>query len=148
MATRTRQQTPTTPGQSSPPLLRRPRAGTNGEDTDPHITHVQNHEKLLTVTFVNGSVQTFPILAVTTTPFIELSAPPVYGTPSLAFGVTHISHSPERSLELWNPTEAEAKWTISHVPYKPPLAASAAGARAKAAALAGETRSRRPDAPN
>jgi len=99
---------------------------------------VVNFEKLLRITFANGSVQTFPLLAVTTTPFVELSAPPAYGTPSLAFSRTHISHAPERSVEIWNPTESEAKWTISHLPYKTPPAHTAAGARAKAAALAGE----------
>lgn len=113
-------------------------AGTN-DDSDPHISHISNHEKLLQITFANGSVQTFPLLAVTTTPFVELSVPPVHGTPSLYVGVTHISYSPERSIEIWNPTEAEAKWTIAHLAYKAPPAASAAGARAKAAALAGET---------
>ena len=113
--------------------------GTAGDDTDPHITHVANHEKLLQITFASGSVQTFPLLAVTTTPFVELSVPPIFGTPSLGFGVTHISHTPMRSIEIWNPTEAEARWAISHLPYKAPPAASAAGARAKAAALAGET---------
>lgn len=113
--------------------------GTPGEDTDPHITHVSKLEKLLQITFASGSVQTFPLLAVTTTPFVELSVPPVFGVPSLSFGVTHISHTPMRSIEMWNPTEAAAQWTIAHLPYKPPPAASAAGARAKAAALAGET---------
>ena len=114
-------------------------AGTAADDTDPHISHVSNHEKLLQITYANGSVQTFPLLAVTTTPFVELSAAPVFGTPSVPFGMTHISHTPERSIEMWNPTEAEAKWTITHVPYKAPPAASAAGARAKAALLAGES---------
>jgi hypothetical protein len=113
--------------------------GTEREDTDPHITHVQKHEKLLKITFANGSVQTFPLLAVATTPFLEMNVPPVYGTPSLSFGVTHITHSPDRDIDIWNPTEAEAAWSISHLPYKAPPAASAAGARAKAALLAGET---------
>ena len=94
---------------------------------------------VLRITFANGSVQTFPLLAVTTTPFIELSPPLVHGTPSLAFGVSHLSEEPERDIEMWNPTEAVAEWTISHLPYKAPPAASAAGARAKAALLAGET---------
>ena len=52
-------------------------AGSIGDDTDPHITHVAKLEKLLTITYANGSVQTFPLLAVTTTPFVELSVPPV-----------------------------------------------------------------------
>jgi hypothetical protein len=113
--------------------------GTMGEDTDPHITHVAKLEKLLQITFASGSLQTFPLLAVTTTPFVEMSVPPVFGTPTLALGTTHISHTPMQTIEMWNPTEAEAKWTITHLPYKPPPVTSAAGARAKAAALAGET---------
>jgi hypothetical protein len=40
---------------------------------------------------------------------------------------------------MHNPTEAEARWTIAHVPYKRPPANSAAGARLKASMLAGET---------
>ena len=113
-------------------------ADTIGDDVDMALASTAKLEQLLKITFANGTVQTFPLLAVTTTPYLELSPPPVHGTPSLPFGVTHVSHTPTRELEIWNPTEIEAKWSIIHVPYKPPAANSAAGARAKAAALAGE----------
>jgi len=100
---------------------------------------VTNLEKLLSITYANGSVQTFPLLAVTTTPFVELSAPNgERGCPALTFGVTHVSLSPSTSLEIWNPTEADAEWKIQHAPYKPPPATTAAGARARAALAAGE----------
>ena len=113
--------------------------GGGADDTDPHISHISKLEKLLHITYANGAIQTFPLLAVTVTPFLELSPPVIYGTPTLSFGATHLSLAPSRTLEVANPTEADAAYQVSHVPYKPPPAASAAGARAKAAALAGET---------
>ena len=60
-----------------------------------------------------------------------VSAAPVYGTPSLTFKRTHISHTPERHVEIWNPTEADAKWAIAHVPYKAPAAHTAARAHTR-----------------
>ena len=113
-------------------------AGSSNEDVDMALAHRTNREAALLITFANGTLQSFPLLAVTTTPYIELSPPIVHGTPSVAFGKSHLSLEPERQLQMHNPTEAEAAWSISHQPYKPPPANSAAGARAKAAELAGE----------
>ena len=109
------------------------------DDRDMALEHVSKTDGLLRISFANGTVQTFPLLAVTTTPYIELSPPLVHGVPTLAFGATHVLHPQEREIQLVNPTEAVAEWSIKHVPYRAPPPTSAAGARAKAAALAGET---------
>lgn len=133
------------------------RTAASGADTeggaDEHVDYaldsVKKRGDALKVTFANGSVQSFPLLAVTTVPYVEVSptpgemrpgrGQPVHSVPTILIAPTHLSLHPEREVTIHNPTETVCEWNLQHVPYKPPPAASAAGAREKAFLLAGNT---------
>jgi len=99
-------------------------------DQDPHVMHRTTTEAVLTITFSNGTVQTFPLVAVITSPFLELSEP------SLVFKRCHIDADRELELGLFNPSEVDAAWSLSHIPAPKPAALSSSKRAAAAAAAA------------
>lgn len=111
---------------------------------DPHLTHVTKVPSELRISFSNGSEQTFPLLAVVTQPFLEARLPDAADggrapstTLGVDFGKSHARESPSRLVQLTNPTEAEASWSIVHVTPKPPQPGTPAASAAAAALKAG-----------
>lgn len=121
--------------------------GGGDEHVDFALDSVEKRGDALRITYTNGSLQSFPLLAVTTRPYVEISPVPgemrpgrgqvVHGVPTIKMEPTHLSLLPVREVTIHNPTEAVCDWTLVHIPYKPPPAASAAGAREKAFLIAG-----------
>lgn len=85
----------------------------------------------LAISFANGTEQRFPLLAVITTPFLQVSPP------TIVFAHSHISHAHSATMQITNPTEAEAVWSIGHTATKLQMPGIAAAAALKAATDAG-----------
>merc|ERR1712216_449114 len=82
-------------------------------EVDPHLAHRSKIEEKMRVSFSNGHVQTFPLIAAITQPYV------VVDLPRVDLGTCHISTPSAIELGLTNPSEAEASWTLVHQPIKP-----------------------------
>ena len=79
-----------------------------------HLAHRSKVEAELAVTFTNGAVQSFPLVAAVTQPYLVIDVPEL----TLDFGAVHLAMAHEHEIGLSNPTEAEARWSIKHTPVK------------------------------
>ena len=67
-----------------------------------------NYNGLLVATFSNGTTQQFTLKGEVHHPALETQ------TPEIKFGQIHVDQSKNMILELYNPTEVPAKWSVKH----------------------------------
>lgn len=73
----------------------------------------------LSISFDNGTVQSFPLKAVIFKPYIELSRTDLERHTfrnAVDFGTHHVACPQAVELQVSNPSEADAHWTLSHLP--------------------------------
>lgn len=100
-------------------------------------------EEDLAIAFANGSVQTCPLAALVTKPFMQLSRSDGEGRAfcgAVSFGVHHVDCPQAVELQLSNPTEVDVHWSCKHLPIAKHVPPGMTARRA--AELAAETTDR------
>jgi len=73
----------------------------------------------MAITFDNGTVQTFPLKAVSSKPYVELSRTDLERdnfNGVVDFGIHHVACPQSVELQVANPSEADAYWSLKHLP--------------------------------
>jgi hypothetical protein len=77
----------------------------------------------MSISFENGTVQSFPLTAVICKPYIQLSRTDMERHTfknAVDFGSHHVACPQAVELQVSNPSEADAHWSISHLPAHVP----------------------------